>query len=311
MSGPGPIDLACLEAAFVDLTFVGLDAVPGLGEERHAPGLERGPGGGAITAIGAARLGLRTASVASLGDDADGDFVRAAFAADGVHWGGRRVARTSLTAVMPVAGERAMATFDNGEEATAEEVAALAPRAVVTSLDRLALVPPAARAYATVGDETARTLARSGGLPEGIERVHTLLVNEREALLMSGADDAGEAARRLAARGPGVVVTLGPRGALAVAAGGERAVRAEGVPVEVVDTTGAGDLFSAAYVWADLAGASELDRLRWAVLYAALSVGVATAVAGASRLDALAEAGARQGLRLPGEDAITSTKEER
>lgn len=87
--------------------------------------------------------------------------------------------------------------------------------------------------------------------------------------------------------------------------------RADGVQVDVVDTTGAGDLFAAAYVWADLMGAPELDRLRWAVLYAALSVRVATAVAGASRLDALAEAGARSGLTLPNQHAITHTKEER
>lgn len=311
MSAQGPIDLACVEPAFVDLTFVGLAAVPALGEEFHAPELMRGPGGGAITAIGAARLGLRTASVAPLGEDPDGDFVRAALAADGVRWAGRRVARTSLTAVMPVGGERAMATFDNGEQARAEEVAALAPRAVVLSLDRLALAPAGAQVYATVGDETAREQARAGGLPDGAERAHALLVNEREALLLSGADDVEEAARRLAARVPRVVVTLGPRGALAVAAGGGPAVRVAGVQVDVVDTTGAGDLFSAAYVWADLNGAPELDRLRWAVLYAALSVRVATAVAGASRIDALAEAGARDGLTLPDRCAITSTKEDR
>lgn len=311
MSTTGPIDLACVEPAFVDLTFVGLEAVPALGQEQHAPGLERGPGGGAITAIGAARLGLRTASVAPLGDDADGEFVRAAFAADGVRWAGRRVARTPLTAVMPVGSERAMATFDNGEEARAEEVAALEPRAVVTSLDRLGLAPEGARVFATTGDETARTLAREGRLPDGSERVHALLVNEREALLLSGADDVEEAARQLTAQVPRVVVTLGPRGALAVAAGGGRVERADGVQVDVVDTTGAGDLFAAAYVWADLMGAPELDRLRWAVLYAALSVRVATAVAGASRLDALAEAGARSGLTLPNQHAITHTKEER
>lgn len=310
MSGIGPIDLACVEPAFVDLTFVGLEAVPRLGEEFHAPELARGPGGGAITAIGGARLGLRTALVSPLGDDADGDWIRAALAEEGVHWGGRRVARSSLTAVMPVDGERAMATFDNGEETHAEEVAALSPRAVVLSLDRIAVAPPGALLYATVGDETARESADAGRLPDGAERAHALLVNEREALLLSGADDVEEAARQLTAHVPRVVVTLGPRGALAVAAGGETAVRAAGVEVDVVDTTGAGDLFSAAYVWAELNGAPERDRLRWAVLYAALSVRVATAVAGASRFDALVEAGARHGLEPPAR-TITTTKEER
>ena len=56
-------------------------------------------------------------------------------------------------------------------------------------------------------------------------------------------------------------------------------MRVPGVAVEAVDTTGAGDLFAAAYVWADHWGAAP-ERLRWAVLYASLSVRVATAVRG-------------------------------
>jgi sugar/nucleoside kinase (ribokinase family) len=304
------IDLACGEPSFVDLTFVGLDAVPAAGEERHAHELVRGPGGAAITAIGAARLGLSVALASPLGDDADGDFVRAALDAEGVRWTGRRVARTSLTAVMPAGGERAMATFDNGAESGAAELGEGRPRAVVLSLDRLAVAPAGAAVYATVGDETARRRGASGELPEGVASARALLVNEREALLLSGADDVETAARALATRTPLVVVTLGPRGALAVAEGGEETVRAEGVPFEAVDTTGAGDLFCAAYVWADLNGAPLLDRLRWAVLYAALSVRVATAVAGAVTLEALAEAGMERGLVLPDPRAITSMKEE-
>ena len=38
------------------------------------------------------------------------------------------------------------------------------------------------------------------------------------------------------------------------------------------DSTGAGDLLAAAYIWADLHGAEPADRLRWAVLYASLAV---------------------------------------
>jgi len=76
-------------------------------------------------------------------------------------------------------------------------------------------------------------------------------------------------------------------------------VRAPGRPVAAVDTTGAGDLFTAAYVWADLAGAPLLHRLQWAVLYAALSVGVPTAVAGAGTLAALVAAAAELDLTTP------------
>jgi sugar/nucleoside kinase (ribokinase family) len=90
----------------------------------------------------------------------------------------------------------------------------------------------------------------------------------------------------------------------------EGTVRVGGVRVDAVDTTGAGDLFSAAYVWADHWGAPLEERLRWAVLYAALSVRVATAVAGAVTLRALLEEGAELGLASPVRQSPVAMKEE-
>ena len=289
------VELACGEPAFLDLTFAGLEALPARGEERHAHDLLRSPGGGAITAIGAARLGLSTALVSPIGGDAEGDFLRAALAAEGVRWAGRTVARSAVTAVLPAEGERTMATFDPGDEVTAAELAAVAPAAIVLSLPRLPLAPAGAALYATVGDADAREGAASA--PE-LEDARALIVNEREAELLTGGDDAETAARRLAERTPCAVVTVGAAGALAVAGGA--LVRAPGHPsIVAVDTTGAGDLFTAAYVWADRLGAPLEERLAWAVLYAALSVRVPTAVAGAVTRSALAEAGAQHGLALP------------
>jgi sugar/nucleoside kinase (ribokinase family) len=289
------VDVACGELAFMDLTFEGLDGLPEAGEERHARDFHRSPGGAAIVAIGAARLGLSAALCSPLGADADGDLLRRALAADRVRWTGRAVARTAVTAVLPSDGERAMATFDPGEQVTAGELAAVAPRAVVLSLPRLALAPDGAALYATAGDAEARAEAAAPGAP--LDRARALIVNEREARVITGLDEPEAAARRLAERTPVAVVTLGPGGALAAADG--RLVRVPGVAAEAVDTTGAGDLFTAAYVWADRLGAGLEERLRWAALYAALSIRVATAVAGAVSRAALVEAGARHGLALP------------
>jgi ribokinase len=290
------VDLVCGDAAFVDLTFLGLDALPAPGEERHARELLRSPGGAATVAIGAARLGLAVALAYPLGADPDGDFVRAVLAHEGVRVNDRQVERTSVTAVMPFAGERAMATFDAEAALRPHDVAQFAPRAVALSLERLACAPAGATVYVMVGDEGARD--RAGALPAELAGAHALIVNAREARLLAGVDDVEAAARALAERAPRVVVTLGADGALSVEGGA--AVRVDGVVIDpVVDTTGAGDLFTAAYIWSDLAGGSPEDSLRWACLAAALSVRVPTAVGGAQTIDELAAAGADRGLAVP------------
>jgi hypothetical protein len=84
------------------------------------------------------------------------------------------------------------------------------------------------------------------------------------------------------------VEELGPRGA--VAASGGEVVRVDGIPQRAVDSTGAGDLFLAAYAWADLHGAGLEERLQWATAYASLSVRVPTGAAGAPTLGELVAA---------------------
>jgi ribokinase len=81
-------------------------------------------------------------------------------------------------------------------------------------------------------------------LPELVACGPVLTPNEPEAAALTGRADPGEAARALAGRtGAAVVLTLGGAGALVAAPG----VPEELVPaprVAVVDTTGAGDVFS-------------------------------------------------------------------
>ena len=67
----------------------------------------------------------------------------------------------------------------------------------------------------------------------------------------------------------------------------------------LVDSTGAGDLLVAAYIWAELRGADPAECLRWAVLYAGLALTTPTGVGGAVKEAELIELGVARGLAAP------------
>ena len=92
----------------------------------------------------------------------------------------------------------------------------------------------------------------------------------------------------LAEHVPVAVVSCGADGAVAASDG--KVFEFPAPAVAVRDTTGAGDLLVAAYVWGDLEGLPLVERLRRAVVYAALSVRAATGAAGAATLDELERA---------------------
>jgi ribokinase len=289
-------DLAVTTPAFLDLTFVGLEALPGPGEERYAGDLLRSPGGGAITAVAAVRLGLRTALAAPLGDDLAGDWVRREVESEGVEFTGARTRRTPQTVVMPVGEQVSMVTVDPGVRAGAADVAALEPRALAANLDQLDLVPDGARVYLTCGDDDARAFVRR--LPSGLAAARALFLDDADACALTGAGTPEEAAEQLGALVHAVVVTRGARGAVALI-GGERAPVPDFDIGPAVDITGGRDLMCAAYAWADLRGADAPDALAWAQLYAQLAATRPTATGGAVSEARLLDEGDRRGLVRP------------
>jgi ribokinase len=286
------MDVVVASTPFMDLTFVGLEALPRTGEERFAGDLLRSPGGGAINAIGAARLGLKTALAAPLGQDLEGDFIREELAREGIALLTSSAVRTPTTVVMPHGGERAMVTYEPGITTRAADVAAFDPKAVIVNLTQLDVVPDGVPAYVSCGDDDARALA--GTPPADLDQARVLFVNRREARQLTGHNSPEDGAARLGECVPIAVVTCGAEGALAAVDG--ELLRAPGFPTEVVDTTGAGDLLCAAFVWADLAGADPQAALCWAVLYGSLSVSVPTGAGGAVTRDRLIEEASRRGL---------------
>jgi sugar/nucleoside kinase (ribokinase family) len=83
--------------------------------------------------------------------------------------------------------------------------------------------------------------------------VDLLFANEDEVLQLTGAKDLGEALSALADKVPTLVITRGAAGAMAIDGGEGVEVPAIQVP-QIVDTTGAGDLFAAGFLVARARG---------------------------------------------------------
>lgn len=83
-----------------------------------------------------------------------------------------------------------------------------------------------------------------------LARLDYLFVNEDEAISFTGVADPEKALLKLAERTAMPVIKLGPRGVLLISDG--QPVRIPAKKVEVVDTTGAGDSFDAAFLFGRL-----------------------------------------------------------
>jgi sugar/nucleoside kinase (ribokinase family) len=284
-----PLDLLVVGDANPDLVLSGGDVVPGFGQREQLverAGLTIG-GSAAITACAAARLGLRTALVAAVGDDVFGRWMLEVLAERGVEVGGcvmRADLDTGLTVILARGDDRAVLTAPGAigalREAQVDRDRLRAARHVhlgslylqpglAAGAPRLAREARAAGAT-TSADTNWDPSERWAPLPV-LDAVDLLVPNEQEALALSGSRDGDleGALERLSSGGRTVAVTLGAEGAVA-RAGGDT-VRAPAVAVDVVDTTGAGDTFTAGLIAGRLRGLPDAEALRLACACGSLS----------------------------------------
>jgi sugar/nucleoside kinase (ribokinase family) len=267
------VDVVCVGSPFLDLIFRGLPALPGPGEEQLASDLVIVPGAMANVAFALERLGLSAVVCAPVGHDPAGRLLQELMAEAGVRWIGPEAERTPVSVALPAHGDRSFVTLGPDGEIDPGPVADLRPRAVVIDLPAVHRLPDVPLVYAVVGDPEVRMLA--GNLPSTLASLRALIVNAREACGLAGVDDVEEAAVRLARLGTLVVVTCGQEGAMAVELDGT--ITRVGAPVaEIDDPTGAGDLFTGAFVWADLEGRPLDERLSLAATYASISLAAAS-----------------------------------
>ncbi|MGV9425139.1 ribokinase [Streptomyces sp. NPDC003656] len=276
-------DLLVVGSANADLV-VAVERRPGAGETVLGGDLAVHPGGkGANQAVAAARLGARTALLARVGDDGHGrlllDSLRSAqVATAGVLTGGAPTG-VALITVDPSGDNSIVVSPGANARLTPEDVRAAEPllRAARVVSAQLEIPPETVTEVVRRLPEGTRFVLNPSPprplSPEVLAACDPLVVNEHEArvLLDGSTEDPAAQARALLALGPrSVVVTLGAEGALVCDESGVRLVPP--VRVSAVDTTGAGDAFTAALAWRLGAGAPLAEAAAHAARVGAVAV---------------------------------------
>jgi sugar/nucleoside kinase (ribokinase family) len=257
------------------------------------PGTEVSGGSAANTATGVASLGGRAAFVGKVGDDELGEIFTHDLRATGVTYttppaaAGPDTARC-LVLVTPDA-QRTMGTYLGvaGELSPGDVDEDLVNGALITYVEGYLVGLPSAETALTTAVKAAHRAGRRVALTLSdpmwvaaqreafsalVSEVDILLANEHEACELTGQSDTQAALAVLARTCPVVAVTRGQHGALVTDGTETVAVPAEPV-ADVVDTTGAGDLFAAGFLLGLARGRPLRDCGRLGALAAAHVLG--------------------------------------
>ena len=295
LDAPAPgADLLFAGHTFCDLVFSGVEA-PEVGAEVFASGFALSPGGVANLAVAAARAGASALLLSRFGDDPLGRELRVLLGAEprlNTSWVEHRPGwQTPVSVSLTSATNRSFITYARD----------LAPLDLPT--DR----GPIGAVHVSVAEELPNWVAELraagtivvGGVgwdstgawcPSVLDRlsqVDVFVPNDAEAMRYTRTTSAREAAIRLAEYVPLAVVTRGSGGVVAVDSSAGAVVELPAVPVEVLDPTGAGDVFVATFMAARVHEDWDLaTQLRFAGLNASLSVtGLGGAISAPRRAD--------------------------
>lgn len=247
----------------------------------------------AIFACGVARLGLKIALIGVVGDDPLGRFMQEALRQRNVDTSSILVSphqKTGVSVILSRSGDRAILTYLGCISALeADQI----PDALLARARHLHVCSLFLQSRLRPGLPSLFRRARNFGLtisldtnwdPSGkwegvldlIAQVDVFLPNEQEALAIASAAHLPQALDLLGQRCPIIVVKLGEKGAIARC--DNETVVVPALPVQVVDTVGAGDSFNAGFLYGYLAGFPLRKSLELAVACGSLSTRAAGGV---------------------------------
>lgn len=253
----------------------------------------------AIFACGAARLGLRVGFIGKVGNDTFGQFVTDQLTAAGVDTTGivKDVsAKTGITVILSRGADRAILTylgafgklsFQDIDPAYLRQARHLhiASYFLLRQLkpDVSRLCDLAHESGLSVSLDTNYDPAEEWAVGDLLQHIDIFLPNEVELCAIARQSDTELALNLIGHSVPIVAVKRGADGADLRA--GSVAAHADIFPVEVVDTTGAGDTFDAGFLYAWLNGWSQEDALRFAATCGSLSTRTIGGTAGQPTLE--------------------------
>jgi sugar/nucleoside kinase (ribokinase family) len=291
VSDPTAPHIAVIGNVNVDMIMGPQEPWPQPGIEVVVPDYELRVGGQAgNTALALQALDVPMLLLANAGNDMLGSWLKESFGEAAAHWRlAERATCVSLGMTHPN-GERTFFTHAGHLETLGPDdvlpfLPKHAPDGSVALLVGLFFSPALVEALPTIlralKAGNYRVALDTGWPPSGwtedihgyfgkwLGEVDTLLVNEVEALALSRAgtlDAAAAHIRRLIRADATLVIKCGPEGATAWR--GEKTATAIAAPVVVADSIGAGDVFNAGFLRAEMRGASLRQALQEAVVFA-------------------------------------------
>ena len=266
-----------------DLIFTDLPSLPVLGSERVAGGLTLIPGGAYNTAVAMHRLGMKVGWAADFGEDAFSRFVlehlRDEQLEDSLFVHHARPLRR-VTVALSFPADRAFVAFYDPPPSFPAAIKALAvAHASAVYVEGLYVghfMEPALRMVRAKGmkiimdGNTSEEMSlKDPAVAKVLKAVDVFLPNAQEACHLAGVGEVEEATLILAKHCSLAVVKDGGRGAFSAVDG--RLLHVPALPVNAVETTGAGDTFNAGFTCAWLEGRPLEECLRWGNIVGGLS----------------------------------------